>query len=421
VNAGLATCRLAIRTSGQLLSAPATLVYAGQPGPTVTPTITVVNGSSFVPGNTVELLGAGFWGSQLGSTPTITFGSVPAVVSPVEPARIAGPTYVCGPDGCATAGGVLSPGVLLGSVTVPPLPGDMVSTITVEQPNATQFSGNGIDGSVQASTSVNILGSPAAFASPSHGGVGMPVAVTGTGWDPQGPQPELTVLTAEPGQTASTAAAAVDANGNLSGVLTIGAGDAPGVNPILVTQLSEGGLRTAQALFTVDVSASCTADGCEGVQSLDQDIVTGSLGMSELAEASSFSPVTLNGREQVSTGDLGKVTILDGRGSLDGWQVTVTMAGDFLSDGGSGSNYTIAATNLRWEPRVGLLEPGSGILGEVVAGPPGALSTTTGSTLCSAAVGGGGGAFTCDADLFLEIPASVARGTYRATLNITIT
>jgi hypothetical protein len=129
----------------------------------------------------------------------------------------------------------------------------------------------------------------------------------------------------------------------------------------------------------------------------------------------------LNGVAQESAGSLGTVTVLDGRGSLDGWQVTVTMAGDFVSDGGTGPNYTIAAGNLRWVPRVGLAAPGSGVIGEVVAGPPGHLSKTTGATLCSAAVGGGGGAFTCDADLFLEIPASVARGSYSATLNITIT
>ena len=268
---------------------------------------------------------------------------------------------------------------------------------------------------------VTILGSAVAYASPEHGGVGMPVSVTGTGWDPQGAPPELSVLTAVPGQTASRATASVDANGNLAGVLTIGAGDARGVNPVLVTQISEGGLRSAQALFTVDTSASCAVDGCTGSQVLDQNIITGGLSMSERVEAASFSPVTLTGVAQESTGTLGTVTVLDGRGTFDGWQVTVTMAGDFLSDAGTGANYTIAAENLRWEPRVGLAVPGSGIIDQVVAGPPGHLSTTTGSTLCSAPVGGGGGAFTCDADLFLLVPGSIARGTYRAMLNITIT
>jgi hypothetical protein len=345
----------------------------------------------------------------------VLFGATPAEVSPVDPVVITGPTYVCGIDECAATPGSLTPGHLTGRVIVPTLPGSSVATITAAQTNTTP-----LDGVIQATANVNILGTATGYASPSHGGIGMPVTVTGTGWDPQGSAPELTVLTAQAGQDASTGAAFVDANGNLSGVITIGAGDAPGANPILITQQGPGGLRAAQALFTVDATASCGAQGCDGSQNLDQNIITGSLSMSQLSNAVSFSPVTLNGAIQESTGDLGTVTVLDGRGSLDGWTVTATVSGDFVNDAGTGPNYRIPAASLRWVPRVSLAAPGSGVLAQVTAGSAANLSTTTGRTLCFAPLGGGGGAFTCDADLFLEVPASIAVGTYHATINITI-
>src|SRR5581483_2813686 len=277
VNAGLATCSLTVRD--QLTSAlvvPATaLVYEGQPVPQMTPAVNVINGVSFVAGDIVTFAGSGFWGSASGAPPTVFFGGTAAAPLPQQPVSLTPTTYVCTLDCLGVAGTLTGGGVLSGSVVVPSgLPAGP-TTVTVVQHNDTPFPGGGPFASVIATTQVNVLGPPNAIATPNNGGAGTPVQVTGTGWDPQGPAPVLSFLSpATAGGKASSATGMVDANGNLSGVITVTGADALGVNPIVVTQ----GALTAQAAYTVtDVTTACIGSACTNNQVLTQAIGQGDL------------------------------------------------------------------------------------------------------------------------------------------------
>jgi len=423
VNAGLTACTLTVRdaVSTTNVVTPARIAYTGQPTPQVTPAANIANGVSFVAGDVVTFTGSGFWGSFDGAAPTVSFGATAAAPLPASPVAISATTYVCTTD-CNGAAGTLTPGgVLTGSVVVPSGLVSGTTPVSILQPNVTPFLGNGPFGSVAASTQVTILGAPQAFTSPVSGGVGTPVQVTGTGWDPQGPAPTLAFLTpSAPGGTTSQANALVDANGNLAGVLTVAGTELQGVNPIVVTQ----GARTAQAGYTVtDVTTLCVGVQCTNNQVLTQAIGQGDLEISEQSFNVALTPITLNGTAQHSSGQLNGVTVTDDRGTLVGWTLTGTLQGDFLNQSAVGiaSNNVIPATNLTWTPNVALTAPGSGALAQVNAGPASPLSKTTGVTLCAAPVGGGGGSYVCGAVLDLLIPASVAAGTYTAVLNLTIT
>lgn len=423
VNAGLASCSLTLRDSATsaLLAPQAALVYAGQPTPTVAPTVTIVNGASFVAGDIVTFAGSGFWGAVDGTAPTVQFGSTVAAPSPQSPVAISPTTYVCATD-CNGSGSTLAVGgAVSGSVVVPSGVGAGLATVSVLQTNETPFPGNGPLNTVSASTQATILGAPDAIASPNSGGPGTPVQVTGTGWDPQGPAPVMAFLTpATSGGTTDSAAAFVDANGNLAGVLTVTSAEANGVNPIVVTQ----GALTAQAAFTVsDITTTCVGTSCTNNQVLTQTIGQGDLTLAEQSFNVALGPITLNGTSQHSVGQLNAVTVTDDRGTLVGWTVTGTLEGDFVNQsavGNTANNY-IPAANLTWTPAVSLTFAGSGDLTQVTAGPVSPLSKTTGVTLCSAATGGGGGSYDCTAAVDLFVPASVAAGTYTAVLDVVIT
>lgn len=422
VNAGLTVCVLTVRdpASGSTVAPPGQLVYTGQPQPTVTPSIISTNGTTFVSGDTVTFSGAGFWGDAAGGVPAVLFGAAPATPAAV-PATISATSYTCDAAGCNGAAGTLvAGGAVSGGVIVPAGLVAGPTIVSVEQPNASPFFGNGPSNSVSATTTVTVLGNPTAAANPADGGTGTPVQVTGTGWDPQGGPAALAFLTPSPGSVVSTSSAAVDANGNLSGAITVAAGDALGTNPIVVTQ----GSRTAQAAYTVtNTTTTCIGTSCTTNQVVTQVVGAGTLTLSEEASGVSLSAITLTGDAQQSIGRISTVTVVDLRGTLDGWQVTGTMAGDFVNATGSGTgdNNVIPAGNLQWVPSVALSAPDSGVLTQVASGATAALSTSVGATLCTAPRGGGGGSYACDAALVLAIPASIARGVYTATLNLTIT
>jgi len=423
VNAGLAHCSVVIRDAlSNTPIATARLVYGGQPAPEVTPAVNVLNGATFVAGDIVTLAGSGFWGSPAASTPAVLFGATPASPLAASPVAVSATTYVCAVDCNGAAGTLTSGGVVTGSVVVPSGLLAGATTVSVVQTNTTTFPGNPIFGdAVAATTQLTVLGVANATASPNNGGPGTPVQVTGTGWDPQGPAPTLAFLTpATPGGTVSTGLGFVDANGNLSAVITVTGEDHLGVNPIVVTQ----GALTAQASYTVtDITSLCIGIACTTNQVLTQFIGEGDLTISQQSASVTLSAVTLNGAVQHSTGQLNAIDVRDDRGTLVGWAATGTLAGDFVNQSpiGAGANNSIPASNLSWTPSVVLVSPGSGDLGQVVAGAPTSLSKTVGATLCSAAVGGGGGTYRCLAALDLAIPASVAAGTYTVVLNITIT
>ncbi|MEY2423524.1 MAG: hypothetical protein QOI95_3591 [Acidimicrobiaceae bacterium] len=422
VNAGLASCVLTVRDSiANTPIASARLLYAGQPTPQVTPTVNVTNGVSFVAGDVVMFSGSGFWGAATTSTPAVLFGAVIAAPLPSAPITVATTTYVCAVDCNGVAGALTNGGVVTGSVVVPSGLTAGATPVLVMQTNASGFPGNGPFDSVAASSQVSILGAAVAGATPNNGGPGTPVQVTGTGWDPQGVAPTLAFLTpSTPGGPVSSATGFVDANGNLSAVITVTGEDLQGVNPIVVTQ----GALTTQASYTVtDITSLCVGVSCTTNQVITQQIGAGALTISQQLSNITLSALTLNGASQHSTGQLNAIDVVDDRGILVGWTVTGTLTGDFVNQTpiGISANNLIPASNLSWTPSVSLAAPGSGDLTQVEPGTTASLSKTVGVTLCNALIGGGGGAYRCTATLDLAVPASVAAGTYTVVLNITIT
>ncbi|GAA2328874.1 glycosyl hydrolase family 18 protein [Dactylosporangium salmoneum] len=133
--------------------------------------------------------------------------------------------------------------------------------------------------------------------------------------------------------------------------------------------------------------------------------------------------VALNGQDQVVTGPLGHVTVVDSRGTNAGWNVTGQVS-DFRSPAG---NQTIAAANLGWAPTAGLVPGGMNLVrttsdSVVTAGqakvPGSGLSTP--QTLCSSAAGASTGTFDCGATLNLGVPYNAALGTYTGVLTLTL-
>ncbi|RMH80828.1 MAG: hypothetical protein D6683_04875 [Actinomyces sp.] len=195
------------------------------------------------------------------------------------------------------------------------------------------------------------------------------------------------------------------------------------------------------------------------------NVIGAALTMEQTAQFVALSDVTLNGSPQVSSGAINQVTVTNARGNGVGWTVTgfVTDFGapggpttdpdgpgplppvpdcGFL--GGTPDRLCIPGDNLGWSPSAVVAHatiPGD--VAAVTAGPAhavdavdwlsqlttaGAAGTVNGlgglnepNVLCSAAAGVDGGTFTCDATLWLGVPASAGTGTYTGVLTLTLT
>jgi hypothetical protein len=115
-----------------------------------------------------------------------------------------------------------------------------------------------------------------------------------------------------------------------------------------------------------------------------------------------------------STGELGSVTISDGRNQTQpGWSVS-GQVGDF-SDG----SHTITGNSLGWTPAI--TTPNAA--GDVTAGSPIAAGANPGlkqgGGLASAGADKGLGTTVLGADLDLKVPSSTQPGSYSATLTVT--
>jgi hypothetical protein len=136
----------------------------------------------------------------------------------------------------------------------------------------------------------------------------------------------------------------------------------------------------------------------------------------------SMPPVTLNGRDQIVSGALNPVTVIDPRGTGQGWNLTGQVS-DFV-----GPNGVILADNLGWAPTASVktgdlpVAPGS----ESVVEPGAARTPGTGtglanaSTLCRTQSGLSGGAFDCGGALNLGVPGATRVGTYTGVLTLTL-
>lgn len=253
--------------------------------------------------------------------------------------------------------------------------------------------------------------------------------------------------------------------------------------PVVVnfTATDATSLVSATATITATILANtcdATLASCNLTEIIVQPVIGTTMKLEKVPGVVVMSPVILNGREQVSTGALQTLTVTNARGTAAAWSVTayatdlgaagaptfsplpgVTVA--LCSRAGAGpliANPVLAATvasdrlcipgdNLGWTPSAAITHndipgdvaqvtagaasaptPADWLAGLVTAGntnDPGVgvdgLGGLLGSrTLCSAPVNHSGGTFTCNASLYLGVPASAGAGTYTGGIVLTL-
>ncbi|MET8264787.1 hypothetical protein ABZU92_12400 [Micromonospora arida] len=275
------------------------------------------------------------------------------------------------------------------------------------------------DGTNTVSVPITILGSPGIAITPSGGGSGTVVTVTGTNWNPGS-----TVTIG--GYKALTGAPPPPATSDPATTATAGA--TGGINATFTVTDSTTAYVGAQsgALFAISAwtgsADSCTAKtgsattgNCTLSYNLSETVTAGNLSMARATGTGNipFSGVTVGGSVQTATGDLSTVTVTDHRGSTFGWSLVGTVT-DFTGTPGG----TIAKSNLSWTPAC-VDTAGATNAVTAVAGTPG---TVDAATLCSAPTSatGTGGSFDASAGLTLSVPANQLAGTYAATLTLTL-
>ena len=307
---------------------------------------------------------------------------------------------------------------------------------------------------IDASFTYTVEAAAAGSASPSSGGVGTSVSVTASGLDPQGtpvyaafttgsntPGVIDTVDNAGPTVSGSTGTCgAVTAAGNVTCSISVTSVDTIGSNPIVLYQFDAGPTTTLNVPFNVTaISTTCTvtapATSCSIQQVITLTVNPGTLSISETSPNVTLSAITLNGTAQSATGNLNQVVVNDSRGTLVGWSLVGQFQGNFqnaTSTGPTADNTITVAntagtpgeTGFNWTPAV---TASTSLATEIAAGgaTTNGLSTTAPTTLCTGGGeaggnGGGGGITDCNAAVTLGVPATIAAGTYSATLNLTI-
>lgn len=199
-----------------------------------------------------------------------------------------------------------------------------------------------------------------------------------------------------------------DANGNPSG---------PGGTTTTTTTTGVVGTTSSSAGTNVGVSVN-GANGNTGSTggSLDQTMVVslrpGPLTITPASEVVSFAKVHGHGDGGPKAGSLSTVTVVDARGSLVGWQATVSLQS---VDGLSAAD--LAKAKLCVSPDAVTVVAGNPP--EVKAGRHECGSASEALTLFYAPSNGGGGTFSDSGGLTLLVPGSKA-GTVTATLAIAV-
>jgi len=276
---------------------------------------------------------------------------------------------------------------------------------------------------------ITILGSRQIVLTPSGGGVGTTVSVSGSGFDAS-QLVNIVGLDAafNPAPTDFGAPVTTSSTGTLTGsiqinnVLTRNIAAAEADNPATEVAVAPFAFSADSCVPTnpgPDADDS-TSNGCDVLQTVTEVVSGTTLTFSQAGSQVTLTPTTLNGTDQTATGALQALTVLDARGSLTGWTVIAT-ATDF-ADAVGGTHHTIPASSLDASGITCAPQSSStGDAADVVAGSAGSFDNSTALTLCTAASGGGGGTFDIGSDVSLLVPASVAAGTYTSTVTITVT
>jgi hypothetical protein len=247
------------------------------------------------------------------------------------------------------------------------------------------------------------------------------------------------------------------------------------------TATDASGLAGNAANIVVTVLANhCdgTGETCDLQEIIKQPIVGSGMTIQKVPDAIVMSPVTLDGSAQVSTGTLRTITVTNARGSAAAWSVTayatdIGAAGSpsftplpgvtvpICSNAGAGplagtssapttissDRLCIPGDNLGWTPAavvahrdipgdVATVSPGAasaadpaawlaalvaaGNVGDPAVGADGLGGFLSAKTLCSAPVNHSGGTFTCDASLYLGVPASAGAGVFTGAIVLTL-
>ncbi len=206
-----------------------------------------------------------------------------------------------------------------------------------------------------------------------------------------------------------------------------------------------------------------TTAACSLNQIITVTVTGAALTLEQTGQFVTMSPVTLNGAPQVSTGAINQMTVTNSRGDLVGWTVSgyvtdlATSAGPHTDPDGPGplppvpdcgflvgtaDALCIPGDDLGWTPSATVAHvqingdvaavtagpshatSGADWLAQLVAAGPAGVNGLGGlaenNVLCSAAAGTDGGTFTCDAALYLGVPASAGAGTYSGALVLTL-
>jgi hypothetical protein len=185
--------------------------------------------------------------------------------------------------------------------------------------------------------------------------------------------------------------------------------------------VSDGVTTSSEAVLNVTVVA-----GDNLQQNISQQVNPGTLdllacGSSTPDPAScsiTMSPITLNGSDQSTTGNIHQVTVQDARGVPVGWSVTAQLAGDLVnSTYPSDPNGRINANLLKITPSCG---KAAGNSNAVPTAGGAAQPLGSAAALCTATGGQNTGSFTVDGSLGLTVPSTVYSGTYQGTINFIV-
>ncbi|MFD3315287.1 beta-xylosidase [Streptomyces sp. NPDC058694] len=371
---------------------------------------------------------------KVGDTVTVTYTVVkPAASNPVD---IALPADIMTPTGKVTLGGVQT-----GDITVAgpkkndPVPGkgafpsfSMTGTFTVTTPGAITLS----PGDYNIHTSYILeLDTPCTVTNPpapvsetvtatdggqtnnraislgtASGKPGDSVTVTGTNFTPGA----AVTLAGRAGaaQTADKGTATANAQGAISGTLTVNDKATTGVVAYEGSAWSDSKGAGPAAYVVIEDNTPLP----EGSQKLNSSVKAGTLSMTQAGDTVELAAVDY-GKGGFSRGSLQTVTVKDFRGGPAGWSLTGKVT-DFAGPGGA----KIDAAKLGWTP---VCATKTGSPSTCQAGSPGSVGSA-GATLASTPNGAQtGGEFTVDARLSLNVPAFTPPGAYSGVLTLTLT
>lgn len=166
---------------------------------------------------------------------------------------------------------------------------------------------------------------------------------------------------------------------------------------------------TASTSAPVSYAITAPTNGATGNQTILADVAPGAFSLALAGDTVNLTGGVVGGS---ATGALNKATVTDLRGSNAGWNL-VGQVGDFANGASQ-----IPGDNLGWAPTAAKVDASGSVAAGAAVAPGAGLGSAR--TLCKAEAGSSAGVFECGAGLTLDIPDSVAPGSYAATLTLTL-